>query len=44
MAIIGLFSFIFVFLKQTLQILQQIYVKNVHGIRAHNLQISSLIP
>ena len=44
-----LFRLFFVFFKQTLQILQQITVKNVHpvyrdGIRTHNLQIASLIP
>ena len=47
--LLGLFLFIFVFFKQTLQFLQQINVKNVHpvhgaGIRTHDLQNTSLLP
>ena len=43
------FSLILGLFKQTLQFLQQIYVKNVHpvygaGIRTHNLQNVSLFP
>ena len=43
------FLFIFVLFKQTLQFLQQIYVKNVHpvygaGIQTHDLRNVSLFP
>ena len=43
------FSFILVFLKQTVQFLQKIHIKNVHlvdgaGIHTHNLQYTSLPP
>ena len=49
MAIPSLFTFIFLFSIQTLQLLQQINVKNVHpvygaGIRTHDLRNISLLP
>ena len=49
MAILVLFIIRFRLLKQTLQLLQQIYKKNVHpgyrtGIRTHNVQDLSLLP
>ena len=49
MAIPSLFTFIFLFSIQTLQLLQQINVKNVHpvygaGIRTHDLSHMSRLP